>query len=36
MAVFEIVAIRDSAAAVYSRPFFCPTVGMAMRSFQDE
>ncbi|AKI26941.1 DNA binding protein VP4 [Gokushovirinae Fen7875_21] len=33
---FEIVAIRDQAAAVYSRPFFVPTLGMAMRSFYDE
>lgn len=34
--IFQVVAIRDQAASVYSRPFFVPTVGMAMRSFQDE
>lgn len=29
-------AVRDSAAAAFMRPFFVPTVGLALRSFQDE
>lgn len=29
-------AVRDAAVDAYMRPFFVPTVGMAVRSFQDE
>lgn len=31
-----IVAVRDSQADVYGRPYFVPTEGMAIRSFSDE
>lgn len=31
-----IVAVRDRAADAFMRPFFVPTRGMAIRSFQDE
>lgn len=31
-----VVAIYDSALVAYMRPFFVPTVGMAVRAFQDE
>lgn len=31
-----IVAVRDSAANAFSRPFFVPATGMAVRSFTDE
>lgn len=31
-----VVAIFDSAAAAFQRPFFVPQVGMAMRAFSDE
>lgn len=32
----KVVAVRDRAADAYMRPFFVPTIGMAVRSFQDE
>lgn len=32
----QIVAVRDRAANAFMRPFFVPTLGMAIRSFQDE
>lgn len=32
----NVVAVRDRAADAYMRPFFVPTIGMAVRSFQDE
>lgn len=31
-----VVAIHDSALAAYIQPFFVPTVGLAVRHFQDE
>lgn len=31
-----IVAIKDRAAEAFMRPWFVPTVGMAVRSFIDE
>lgn len=36
MAKLYAVAIRDSAAGAFNRPFFVPTVGFAIRSFRDE
>lgn len=30
------VAVHDSAAGVFNRPFFVPSVGLANRSFRDE
>lgn len=32
----QIVAVRDRAMDAFMRPFFVPTIGMAVRSFQDE
>lgn len=31
-----IVAVRDAKADSFGRPFFVPTVGLGVRSFQDE
>lgn len=31
-----VVAVRDSAANAFARPFVVPTPGMAIRSFTDE
>lgn len=31
-----VCSIRDRAAEAYGRPFFLPSVGVAIRSFQDE
>lgn len=31
-----VVAVRDSAADVFGRPYFVPTASMAIRSFSDE
>lgn len=31
-----IVAVRDSAMGSFARPFFVPTVAVAVRSFTDE
>lgn len=31
-----VVAVYDSAVQAYGRPIFVPSVGAAMRSFQDE
>lgn len=31
-----VCAVYDSAMEAYMRPFFCATVGMAIRSFGDE
>lgn len=31
-----VVAVYDSAAQAFNRPFFVPAVGMALRSFSDE
>lgn len=36
MTIMQIVAVRDTKADTYSRPFFVPTLGMAIRSFHDE
>lgn len=36
MAKLVIVAIRDRAVDAFFRPVFAPTVGAAIRSFQDE
>ena len=34
--ILQVVAVRDRAADAFMRPFFVPTIGMAVRSFQDE
>lgn len=31
-----VVAVRDRAVDGYMQPFFVPSIGMAVRSFQDE
>lgn len=31
-----IVAVKDRATDSFNRPFFVPSIGAAMRSFQDE
>jgi len=31
-----IVAVKDRAAGAFGRPFFVPSVGLAIRSFTDE
>lgn len=31
-----IVSIRDKKADTYSRPFTCPSIGTAIRTFSDE
>ena len=31
-----VVSIKDRAADAYGRPFYVPSVGVAIRSFQDE
>lgn len=31
-----IVAVRDAAADVFGRPYFVPSVGVAIRTFTDE
>ena len=31
-----IVAVHDQAADAFMRPFFVPSIGMAIRSFTDE
>lgn len=36
MALLIVVAVKDRALDAFMRPFFVPTVGMALRSFQDE
>lgn len=36
MAKLIVVSVKDSAVGVFSRPFFVPTVGLAVRSFTDE
>lgn len=36
MTTLIAVAVRDSAAGAYNRPFFVPAAGMALRSFEDE
>lgn len=36
MAKVMVVAIRDRALDSFSRPFFVPTIGAAIRSFADE
>ena len=33
--ILQVVSIYDSAAQCYSQPSFVPTVGSAVRSFQD-
>lgn len=33
---FEVVAVLDAAVGGYSRPFFTPSIGAAVRSFIDE
>lgn len=32
----KMVAIYDSAAQAFARPFFVPAIGSALRSFRDE
>ncbi len=32
----QIVSVRDRALDAFGRPFFVPTIGAAVRSFQDE
>ena len=34
--MLQVVAVKDRAADAFMRPFFVPTIGMAVRSFQDE
>lgn len=36
MTIHHVVAISDRAVRAYQRPFFVPSPGWAMRSFQDE
>lgn len=36
MPIQTIVAVRDRAVDAFSRPFFVPSVGAAVRSFRDE
>ena len=36
MTVHIAVAVRDSAVQAFNRPFFVPTVAVAVRSFTDE
>lgn len=36
MTINVVVAVRDSAVGAFSRPFFVPTNGAAVRSFTDE
>lgn len=33
---FEVFSVRDSAANAFGRPFFLPTIGVAIRSFADQ
>lgn len=34
--LLKVCAVKDSAADAFGRPFFVPTIGLAMRSFIDE
>lgn len=34
--IYVVCSVRDSKAAAYGRPFFAPSVGVAIRSFTDE
>lgn len=36
MTVLYVVAVRDAAVHAFNRPFFVPTIGVAVRSFADE
>lgn len=36
MAVLQVVSVYDVAVSAYNRPFFVPTLGAAVRSFEDE
>lgn len=36
MAKLVVVAVHDSAVQAFNRPFYVPSVGVAMRSFSDE
>lgn len=36
MTILVAVAVRDSAVQAFNRPFFVPTVAVAVRSFSDE
>lgn len=36
MAILIVCAVRDSAVNAFSRPFFVPAVGAAVRAFGDE
>jgi hypothetical protein len=31
-----VVAVRDSAVGAFNRPFYAPSIGVAVRSFSDE
>lgn len=34
--IYQVVTVRDRAAAGYGRPIFVAAIGQAIRSFQDE
>lgn len=36
MTTLKVVAIRDRMQDAYMQPWFVPTIGMAIRAFQDE
>lgn len=36
MAVLQCCAVMDVAVGAYNRPFFVPSLGLAVRSFEDE
>lgn len=36
MTIHQVVAVRDSALDAFDRPFFTPSIGVAVRSFGDE
>jgi len=34
--ILRVVSVFDKAAAAYNRPYFVPSLGLAIRSFEDE
>ena len=36
MAILQACAVLDVAVGAYNRPFFVPSLGLAVRSFEDE
>lgn len=36
MTIHIVVSVHDTALDAFSRPFYTPTIGAAIRSFQDE